>query len=172
MIEIEKTYLVKYLPDGLENCQSKEIFDIYLPNESRHPAIRIRKSGNKYELTKKSMVDPNDASHLLEENIPLEQTEFDCLKDVPNGLKLRKIRYLYDYQGHTAEIDVFQDGLKGLILADFEFSAKDVKDEHKLPDFCLADVTQEEFIAGGKLCGKKYEDIEKDLERFGYKKLI
>ena len=40
-----------------------------------------------------------------------------------------------------------------------------------MPDFCLADVTQEVFIAGGMLCGKCYKDIEDDLARIGYKKL-
>ena len=41
-----------------------------------------------------------------------------------------------------------------------------------MPDFCLADVTQEKFIAGGMICGKSYEDIEKELKRFNYVKLF
>lgn len=41
----------------------------------------------------------------------------------------------------------------------------------QMPDFCLCEVTQEEFIAGGMLCGKRYTDIEADLERFGYKRI-
>ena len=40
-----------------------------------------------------------------------------------------------------------------------------------MPDFCLADVTQEVFIAGGMLCGKKYESIRVPLEHLGYKKI-
>ena len=40
-----------------------------------------------------------------------------------------------------------------------------------MPDFCLADVTEEIFIAGGMLGGKKYKDIEIDLKKFNYKKL-
>lgn len=39
-----------------------------------------------------------------------------------------------------------------------------------MPDFCLADVTQEKFTAGGILAGKKYSDIEAELEKYGYKK--
>jgi len=30
---------------------------------------------------------------------------------------------------------------------------------------------KENFIAGGTLAGKKYKEIEPELERFGYKKL-
>ena len=37
MDEIEKTYLVKNLPEGLEDCKHKEIYDIYFP-ECREPA--------------------------------------------------------------------------------------------------------------------------------------
>lgn len=40
-----------------------------------------------------------------------------------------------------------------------------------MPDFCLVDVTQEEFAAGGMLSGKKYQDIQNKLDQFGYKKL-
>ncbi len=40
-----------------------------------------------------------------------------------------------------------------------------------IPDFCLIEVTQEEFLAGGKVCGKTYEDIELELKRFKYIKL-
>ena len=41
-----------------------------------------------------------------------------------------------------------------------------------MPDFCLADVTQEEFVAGGALCGKKYPDIEQKLAAFGYSRIL
>ena len=41
-----------------------------------------------------------------------------------------------------------------------------------MPDFCLAEVTQEEFIAGGMLCGKSFEDIKDKLEKFGYRGVV
>jgi len=62
--------------------------------------------------------------------------------------------------------------LKGLILVDFEFDKMEEKDSFDMPDFCLVDITQEVFIAGGMLCGKSYEDIEEYLKRFGYIKLF
>ena len=46
------------------------------------------------------------------------------------------------------------------------------KDSFVMPEFCLVDVTQEKFGAGGMLAGKSYEDIEQHLKRFGYVKLI
>ncbi|MFP4111616.1 MAG: hypothetical protein ACLFUO_01315 [Candidatus Woesearchaeota archaeon] len=66
---------------------------------------------------------------------------------------------------------MFLDDLKGLVWVDFEFETEEEKDNFKMPDFCLADVSQEEFIAGGMICGNKYENIESNLKKWGYKKL-
>ena len=54
---------------------------------------------------------------------------------------------------------------------DFEFDNRAEIDSFEMPDFCLADVTDDIFIAGFRLSGKCYEDIEDDLARFGYRKL-
>lgn len=170
MIEIEKTYLVKYLPEELGKCKSKEIFDLYLPASSPHPQIRIRKNGDQYEITKKTQIDPNDASYLTEETIKLSEAEFNALKEA-KGKSVRKIRYYYEYEGNMGEIDVFQDDLKGLVLAEFEFKSHDKKDVHELPEFCLADATQDDTFAGGLIAGKSYGDIENELKVYGYKKL-
>ena len=40
-----------------------------------------------------------------------------------------------------------------------------------MPNFCLAEVTHEEFLAGGMLCGKSYADIRESLKRLGYTKI-
>ena len=61
--------------------------------------------------------------------------------------------------------------LAGLVVIDFEFTTEAEKASFSMPDFCLADITQEKFIAGGVLAGKSYTDIESDLQRFSYQKL-
>ena len=66
---------------------------------------------------------------------------------------------------------MFEEGLKGLVLVDFEFSDVDEKNKFKTSDSMLADVTPEEFIAGGMLAGKRYEDIERELKKYGYKRI-
>jgi CYTH domain-containing protein len=170
MIELEKTYLAKSLPD-LSKCKSKEIIDIYIPKDSNHPKLRVRKNGEKYEMTKKEPVHEGDASHQEEQTIILTEKEFSALSRL-DGRKTHKIRYYYPCNGRTAEIDVFQDALKGLVLVDFEFESVEDKDAFQMPDFCLADVTQELFLAGGMVCGKSYADIEADLKRFSYNKLL
>lgn len=169
MIELEKTYLAKTLPDNLTDYKFKEITDIYIPKTSRHPTLRLRKNGEQYELTKKTPID-KDPSRQQEDTINLTEEEFNTLKNI-DGKKLRKKRYYYLHNGRTAEIDIFQDELEGLVVIDFEFTLVEEKDSFNMPYFCLADITKEEFIAGGMVCGKRYEEIEDKLIKFGYKKL-
>jgi CYTH domain-containing protein len=169
MIELEKTYLAKFIPSKLEN--GKEMIDIYIPDGIHHAPIRIRKNGNKYYITKKQPAKENDHSVLIEQTIELSEPEFIELEKEIKGRRIEKIRYNLNHNGNTAEIDVFKEKLKGLVLVDFEFKTNEEKEKFKMPDFCLIDVTQEEFIAGGMLCGKSYEDIEEDLNRLNYKKI-
>lgn len=170
MNELEKTYLIKEAPENLASCPSKEIIDIYIPKENSHPKMRIRKNGDQYEITKKEAIVDGDYSNFLEETIKLTEQEFNCLSQL-DGLKLRKLRYKYQYRDRIAEIDVFQDALHGLIVVDFEFETLEEKDNFLMPDFCVADVTQDDFIAGGMLCGKSYSDVEKELIKYNYKNI-
>ncbi|MBE0427250.1 MAG: hypothetical protein IBX72_11485 [Nitrospirae bacterium] len=170
MIEIERTYLARYIPEGLRNCDCSEVVDIYIPADSVHPKLRIRKNGRKHEINKKQPVQGNDASHQMEQTIKITEDEFNALSIIA-GKKIHKVRYYYPYNGRTAEIDVFQGPLEGLVLVDFEFKTTEEKDNFVMPDFCMADVTQEEFIAGGMLCGKSYEEISDSLKKFNYSKL-
>lgn len=169
-VELEITYLAKSLPKGLDKCEFKELVDIYVPEEADHPRLRIRQKGRKYEITKKIPMVEGDASRHTEMTIPLDEREFAALSKV-EGKQVHKTRYMYPHGGLTAEIDVFRDGLSGLVLVDFEFPSVEEMKAFKMPDFCLTDVTQEDFIAGGMLCGKSYSDIEGKLTGFGYKKL-
>ncbi len=172
MIELEKTYLVKKLPENLKSCKFKEIIDVYIPKSSKHPNLRLRKNGNKFELTKKQPVNKGDSSYQNEQTIILSEDEFNVFNQQIDGKRVRKIRYLYNYKGRVAEFDVFQDDLLGLVLVDFEFESMSEKDEFQMPDFCLADVTQDAFFAGGMLSGKAYSDIASHLEKFNYTKLF
>lgn len=161
--------MLKNFPVDLKTLKFMEVFDIYLPQSAAHPILRIRKKGDKFEITKKHPMEGKDSSCQSEETIPLSKEEFMELIKL-QGKRVRKIRYYYQIGADMAEIDVFQDALKGLVLVDFEFHTVEEKNNFVMPDFCLADVTQEKFTAGGILAGKKYADTEEDLERYNYKK--
>ena len=171
MIELELTYLAKYLPRDLDRTKFKEIVDIYVPNGSDHLTLRIRKSGDKYEITKKEPLKGKDSSIQLEQTISLKEAEYMALSKI-KGKTIKKKRYFYTFKDQPVEIDVFQGDLKGLVLIDFEFKTRKEKDNFKKPDFCLEEITQEKFIAGGVLCSKSYNDLKKELNRWGYKKIV
>lgn len=168
-VELEKTYLVKFLPSELTSLQPIELIDVYIPATNSHPTLRLRKKGDKYELTKKLPVN-GDVSRQTEHTIDLSEDEFKALQK-SDGKTIRKLRYSYGVDGQQVEIDVFQDNLLGLVLADFEFKNEEEQARFSSPGFCLSEVTQEEFIAGGYLASKSYQDIEAELEKFSYQKL-
>ena len=170
-IELEKTYLMKSLPTDLAEFPHHEILDIYLPAEAVHPTLRLRKRGDSYAMTKKSLLDESNASESEEHTIKLTKAEFDSLAII-HGKRVRKNRYAYVYKGYDAEIDVFEDDLKGLVMADFEFKTIKEKNAFGMPDFCLVEVTDDETFAGGMLCGKKYADIEGRLKELGYDRIM
>jgi len=62
-------------------------------------------------------------------------------------------------------------GLKGLVLIDFEFSDEATMRSFTPPEVCLADVSQEAFVAGGVLAGKTYDDIASQLLTYNYEPL-
>jgi CYTH domain-containing protein len=170
MIELEKTYLAKFLPLDLSNSDYSEMLDVYLPISSSHPHLRLRKRGDKFEMTKKTPVDKGDASRQLEQTIILEQDEFNALLQV-EGKRVSKRRYYLKRENRVIEVDVFQDALAGLVLVDVEFDSVEEKESFLTPDFCLVEVTQKDFLAGGMLCGKSYSDIEAELIKCGYSRL-
>jgi CYTH domain-containing protein len=170
MEEIELTYLLKTFPDGIENSSRKEILDIYIPAVAEHPTLRIRKRGEVCEITKKEPIHGKDSSHQLETTIPLSKDEFEELNQL-KGKRVRKMRYEYRENGVRYEIDIFQDELAGLVLVDIEFDSLEEKKNFIPPEWCLAEVTQEKFLAGGMVCGKRYADLQPHLDKFGYKKI-
>jgi len=169
-IEIEKTYLAKFLPTGLKKCESKKMLDIYIPKQSKHAKLRIRQSGSSHVITKKSPISENNASTQLEETIKIAPDEFKAFLKMSSN-KISKVRYYFPYKNQIAEIDVFLGKHKGLVLIDFEF--KNHKDLHNfiMPDFCLADVTEEELIAGGVLSHRSLSSIMPVLKKYNYKKI-
>lgn len=167
-IEFELTFLARYIPSEIRNVEPSRLVDVYIPDgHDIHSQLRLRKSGNKYEITKKQPVKSGDASEQTEYTIPLNENEFIILSSVSNK-RIEKDRYRVIIDGHVAEVDVFMVALIGLVLIDYEFKSNEDKDSFIPPECCLAEVTQEDFVAGGNIAGKSYTDIANDLARYNY----
>lgn len=169
-LELELTFLAKELPKNIKIVKPTRIIDIYIPDTPKHSHLRLRQKGDKYEMTKKMPIVEGDASEQIEQTISLTKDEFIALSSCSKK-RVAKDRYNVEIEGRVAEIDVFIGDLKGLVLMDFEFNTIAEKSAFKIPSVALADVTQEDFIAGGLLAGKTYNDIASELERFNYRRV-
>lgn len=59
-----------------------------------------------------------------------------------------------------------------MVLIDIEFDSVEERYAFVVPEFCLVEVTQKRFIAGGTLAGKKYKEAEDNLLKYGYGKIV
>src|SRR5690606_34511988 len=170
-LELEYTFLAKEIPQQVKDVRPQRLMDVYIPeSDTDHARLRLRQKDDSYQITKKTRLNPDDASSQIESTIELDQKEFQALSSVSQK-RIVKDRYLIDINGRSAEVDIFREKLAGLVLIDFEFSNEQDRATFTTPDICLADVTQEDFIAGGVLSGQSYTDIQDHLNRYNYQPL-
>ena len=173
-LEREFTFLMNSLPDDLDQFPSKIIEDNFIPAESDHPVIRIRRNGDQLVITKKypkNSIDGvgGDSSHMVEHTIELSPNEYAALNQLP-GKRFKKRRFAYEIGDLMAEVDIYLDDLAGLVVIDFEFDSDEAMAAFQKPDFIGPDETQDSLVAGGMLCGKKYADIaDQLLEKYDYR---
>ena len=122
-MEIERKYLVKKIAQG------------YLCTE---PVVRIRRSNNDYNMTYKG-----DGLMAREEyNLPLTEEAYTHLRPKIDGLLIAKTRYLIPLNDKlTAELDIFEEDLKGLVIVEVEFDSVEEANAFSAPDWFGEDVT-------------------------------
>ncbi len=125
-MEIERKYLIDRLPDLSEATEIRKIEQAYLADE---PTLRIRKKNDEYILTYKNRKKTDD-SGLATTAAVNEETEIPIPKTIYEHLLLKKIgnvvcktRYVFRLDdAHKIELDVFEGRLKGLVMAEVEFT--------------------------------------------------
>lgn len=134
-MEIERKYLVRELPANLEQYESKKIAQGYLCTE---PVVRIRRSNDDYYMTYKG-----DGLMVREEyNLPLTREAYEHLRPKIDGLLIAKTRYLIPLDDKlTAELDIFEEDLTGLVIVEVEFESVEEANTFTAPDWFGEDVT-------------------------------
>ena len=120
MIELELTYLAKYLPEGLKDGRSKKIIDGYVEDVGDHPTLRLRQNGDIFEITRKKPVEGDDRSKQIEDTISIDEVEFAHLIAGKHRM-IEKTRYYYEHEGVVVEFDIFEGDFAGLVVVDVEF---------------------------------------------------
>ena len=135
--EIERKFLIKELPPGIERFQSYPIAQGYLANETGGRHVRIRKRGKSASLTFKV----GRSTHREEREIKLSPQQFAALWPATAGRRLRKARYYIPWKGLTIEIDIYRGINKGLIVAEVEFENQTDCRRFKAPTWFGPEVT-------------------------------
>lgn len=134
-MEIERKYLIQKLPDDLSCFPVRTIEQGYL---NTSPVVRIRKDNEKYELTYKS----KGLMSREEYKLPLNQEAYEHLKSKIDGRLIKKKRYMIPLSEMlTIELDIFEDDLAPLIVAEVEFPDEDTALSFTPPDWFGEDVT-------------------------------
>ena len=133
-MEIERKYLLKQLPDDLEAYPHRHLEQGYL---CVAPVVRIRKDDDRYELTYKS----GGMMVRQEYNLLLTKDSYEHLKKKIDGRLIAKKRYMIPYQGYTIELDVFENDLSPLVLAEVEFETEEQANTFTPPEWFGKDVT-------------------------------
>ena len=133
-MEIERKFLLKELPSDLENYPVRHLEQGYL---CTGPVVRIRKDNDKYELTYKAK-----GMMVREEyTLPLTKEAYEHLKGNIDGRLIIKKRYMIPFEKYTIELDVFEDDLAPLTLAEVELTSEEEANAFVAPDWFAEDVT-------------------------------
>ena len=115
--EIERKFLVKWLPDNLKQRRSFVIEQGYLATESAGRQVRVRKTGHATSLTFKV----RRANHREEREIKLTPKQFAALWPGTAGRRLLKVRYEIPWENLLIELDIYRGRHIGLVIAEVEF---------------------------------------------------
>ena len=145
-MEIERKYLVTLLPEKLSEYKTKRIEQGYL---CHNPTIRIRKSNEDYILTYKSKfgletVGKNAPVVNNEVELPLTEEAYRMLRNKTDNNMVYKTRYLIPlWDGLTAELDVFEGLLQGLVMVEVEFPDLESADNFIAPSWFGEDLSSD-----------------------------
>lgn len=135
-MEIERKFLLKSLPDNLEEYPFHQIEQGYLNTQ---PVIRIRRQDEEYYLTYKS----KGLMVREEYNLPLTKEAYSHLLPKIDGKLIKKTRYLIPIEDSklTIELDIFEGDLAPLVFAEVEFPTEEEANAFTPPEWFGEDVT-------------------------------
>lgn len=134
-MEIERKFLPKYIPEGIDAYEHHHIEQGYL---ATNPVVRVRKSDEQYYLTYKG----SGMMAREEYNLPLTDESYNHLIKKADGNIISKTRYLIPLNnGLTAELDIFEGVFLGMLLVEVEFPSVEEAEAFMPPDWFGEDVT-------------------------------
>lgn len=134
-MEIERKFLVKALPDNLEQYPCHHIEQAYL---CTGPVVRIRHLDDAFILTYKS----GGMMARQEVELPLSKKAYFHLREKADGTVISKTRYVLPLPNDLKiELDLFEGMLEGFVMAEVEFPTVEDANAFVPPEWFSKDVT-------------------------------
>lgn len=152
--EIERKFILSEHPvELLQGIIPERISQGYLLLEGDRE-LRIRKRGENYRMTVKQGVGLVRTEH----EWPIAVEQFDCLWPLTEGRRVEKLRYAVPWNHWTLEIDLFEGPLSPLMLLEIEFADLQDSRAFTVPDFVVAEVTNDKAYKNAMLATRGLPD--------------
>lgn len=162
-IERERRFLVNQFPLEASVIRIRHIIDRYLGNTRLRLRQQIDNDGpGVFKLTQKVPAPGHGAQQGMVTSMHLSEKEFRILAQLP-AKQLKKTRYSVPPFG----IDVFEDTLEGLILAEAEFESASDAESLIVPRFIAHEVSADLRFTGGQLAHASRQDLRAWLLEYG-----
>jgi len=145
--EIERKFLLPEPPGWLSESSSARIEQGYLAIDEEIE-VRLRQTGGERLLTAK-----RGHGEVREEiEIALDREQFEALWPLTESRRLAKTRWRVPVEGGlTAEVDVYEGRLAGLVVAELEFGSEEDSGCFDPPGWLGEEITGEERYANQTL---------------------
>lgn len=144
--EIERKFLINELPARWQEFRNERIAQGYLFN-SKEGVVRVRQKGNRFFQTiKKSGLKIRE-----EIEFELSKSQFDQMWEYASKQVISKTRYYIPYHSYTIELDIFEDSLQGLVVAEVEFKSEQESNLFKPPVWFGKEITEDQRYQNNRL---------------------
>lgn len=159
--EIERKYLVPAPPADLRTHASQQLQQGYLAVTEDGTEVRLRRRGDHCSLTVKSPLEGSEGLARWESEVPVTAEQFHALWPATRGKRVEKTRFQVPVTGATAEVDVYESALQGLVTAEVEFATAEAAAAFEAPPWFGREVTSDSRYKNQQLASHGLPAAEK-----------
>ena len=142
-MEIERKWVPERPPEGLERHPAKRIEQGYVALDDAGAEVRVRRAKGEHTLTVKSA----PGLVRVEEELALDAAQFDSLWALTEDRRVVKTRDDVALGDLTAEVDLYDGHLSGLVTVEVEFPSEEASEGFVAPEWFGREVTGDKRYA-------------------------
>lgn len=145
-VEIERKFLVERVPEQASTWPCERIEQGYLAI-AEDVEVRLRRRGGRCLETVKR----GSGLRRIELEVELDPAQLETLWPATDGRRVVKIRRVGEIGGVRVELDIFEDALAGLVVAEVEFRSVAAARAFRPPPWFGREVTDDPRYANRSL---------------------